>query len=453
MTKSLTATAALGLADERKGALDESVRKVIPGVALSHPYVEHLSLSDLLSQQSDLFDFTNFSLDPAVDTVTCPSETSLAFVQGSLFAQAEFFMAPPRSSWEYSNTNFVLAGAAVEAMSGKAYGDAMSARVLGPLGMTRTFFDPGDVLADGDYTDGLSRNPDGTPWDVAPDAYDCERYRPAGFAFTSVLDYARFVQFLYQGDCEVLSDASRAAMQSPLVNELADGDIVSYGYGLQSYSGLAAATPGGWWDATFVSHGGAIPGFSSIFFLVPETGFGFIAFSSTDNALPYASLQTALASFSGLTATQSEPVSAEPTAPTSPGYAGTFEDGSGLFGQFTVTDDQGTFGVSFPYLDSLGITYVTTLTEYAQYGFLMFIEDVPASAATTEVGHLLYPGFVLNFDFIPSGHGTFDWVTNGGYFPRRACRGPDPGSTGGSAGHRAAPPWPGCASAPSALSR
>lgn len=425
MSKSLTATAALGLVDEGRGALDERVRDVIPGLALSgSPDVEHLTLGDLLSQQSELFDFTNFSPNPAVSSVSCPAGSSLDFVRGSLFAQSEFFMAPPGSSWEYSNANFVVAGAAVESMSGMAYTEAMNARVLGPLGMTRTFFDPSDVLADGDYTDGLSTNPDGTPWDVAPDAYDCQRYAPAGFAFSSVLDYAKFVQFLYQGNRFVLSGASRAAMQSPIVQEYTYGNVDSYGYGLSYMSGFPAGTPGGWYDTPFVTHGGAIPGFSAIFYFVPETGFAFIAFASTDGVDPANSLFTALSSFSGLTATQTFPASAEPTAPTSPNYAGTFEDGSGLFGQFTVSDNQGAFGISFPTLDALGITYQSTLTEYAQGGFITFVTGVPASASSSELSHFMFPGLAMNFDFIPSKNGRFDRLTNGGYFPARRAGGP-----------------------------
>ncbi len=424
MTKSLTATAALGLVDEGNGALDEHVPDLIPGVALGDPYAKHLTLGDLLSQQSELFDFTNFSPDPAVSSVSCPAGAPLDFVRGSQFAAAEFFMGPPRSSWEYSNTNFVVAGAAVESMSGKAYTHVMNSRVLGPLGMNRTLFDPSDVLADGDYTDGLSTNPDGTPWDVAPDAYDCQRYAPAGFAFSSVLDYARFVQFLYGGDHHVLSDGSRAAMQSAIVPEYSDGHVNSYGYGLSIMSGFPAGTPGGWYDTKFVTHGGAIPGFSSIFFFVPETGFGLVAFANADGAVPYNSIATAIASFSGLTATQTFPASAQPDAPTSPAYAGTFEDGSGLFGQFTVTDDAGTFGVSFPTLDALGITYQTTLTEYAKFGFITVVTGVPTSAESNELGHFLHPGLVLYLDFIPSGDGQFNQVTNGGYFPARRVAGP-----------------------------
>jgi len=172
-----------------------------------------------------------------------------------------------------------------------------------------------------------------------------------------------------------------------------------------------------------VAHGGAIPGYSADFYFFPETGFGFIAFAGADGVDHTYSLLTALASFSGLTETQTAPVSVSPTAPTNPGYAGTFEDGSGLFGQYIVTDDDGTFGISMPVLDALGITYQPKLTEYAQGGFFTVVTGVSASASSSELSHFIVPGLALTFDFLPSPGGHFDQVTNGGYFPGRRVGG------------------------------
>jgi len=55
---------------------------------------------------------------------------------------------------------------------------------------------------------------------VAPDSYDNAWARPAGYAFSSVVDYAKFVQFLYSGNASVLADSERLAMQSPQVSTL-----------------------------------------------------------------------------------------------------------------------------------------------------------------------------------------------------------------------------------------
>jgi hypothetical protein len=254
--------------------------------------------------------------------------------------------------------------------------------------------------------------PDGTPWDVAPDAYDCGWLRPAGFAFSSVLDYASFLRFLYRGDPRVLSDPLRMAMQSRIVDTYMYGKVDAYGYGILVGSGYPFESGGATWfyDSPYLNHRGGIAGFSSMFYFFPETGFGFVSFGSTDGAYPDGSLANALASFSGLSTTQTLPPSVRPGAKTFPTYAGTFVDGSGLFGPILVSDDNGTFSVSLPALDALGITYDPTLTESAEYGFLTTITAVPPSAASATVGLLLFPGAPLGFDFIPSKGNRFDWL-------------------------------------------
>ena len=121
----------------------------------------------------------------------------------------------------YSNPNFYLAGLALERASGVTYRQAIALQPRGPpLGMERTFFLPSEVIADGNFSDGASTNEAGGPWDVTPDAYDNAWLRPAGYAFSSVVDYAKFVQFLYAGNQSVLSDTERQAMQTAQVNML-----------------------------------------------------------------------------------------------------------------------------------------------------------------------------------------------------------------------------------------
>ena len=60
---------------------------------------------------------------------------------------------------------------------------------------------------------------------------------PAGrLCLSSVVDYAKFVRFLYAGNEAVLSDGERQAMQAAQVNMLnlggVEADIESYGFGL-----------------------------------------------------------------------------------------------------------------------------------------------------------------------------------------------------------------------------
>ena len=48
----------------------------------------------------------------------------------------------PRTRWSYSNTGFILLGRIVERLSGKSFGEFLSERILKPLGMNDTVYDP-----------------------------------------------------------------------------------------------------------------------------------------------------------------------------------------------------------------------------------------------------------------------------------------------------------------------
>src|SRR5215468_7236718 len=94
----------------------------------------------------------------------------------------------------------------------------MQRRIFDPLRMTRTFFLGQDVLRDGNYAIGTNILDATVPPRVLPDSYDNAWARPAGYAWTSLLDLARFVEFLMNGDGAVLPSSLRRAMQSPQVD-------------------------------------------------------------------------------------------------------------------------------------------------------------------------------------------------------------------------------------------
>ena len=230
MTKALTATALLGLVHEGTINLDAPLISVVPDVAITGSSdLAALTIRQLLSHQSGLYDYG------VLDGPTDDGALS-RFLTSPSFAANEYFMDPPGTFYNYANPNFALAGLALERAGGVSYRQAVAERVLSPLKMTRTFFRPSEVIADGNFSDGASTTPAGDAWDVTPDAYDNAWLRPAGYAFSSVLDYAKFVQFLYAGNATVLPDGERDAMQTPQVNMLdiggASADIESYGFGL-----------------------------------------------------------------------------------------------------------------------------------------------------------------------------------------------------------------------------
>ncbi len=401
MTKSLTAAAFLRLEDEGKVSTQERLTDFEPSVALSGPDVPKLRMKDLLSQQSGLFDYSNFGTDPAVTSESCPTDPGAlqSFITGTEFGKDEFFAAPPGALFGYSNPNYVLTGAAIERVSGVPYVDAME-RLFRPLGMNRTFFLASQVVADGDFADGLSTNPDGSPWDVAPGSYDCAWLRPAGYAFSSVEDYAKFMRFLYAGDPRVLSDRNRLAMQTAQVDTFLYGDTYSYGYGLFVQSGIGQ--PSGYYHTKTVTHGGSISGFSSNFYLLPETGFGIVTFANADNAYFYSSVELAFQSFGSLPAPTAPPASAKVEPGAFPQYAGSYFDPSGQLGEIDIVDQNGALTIAMPQLDAAQVPYSPALQPISNRNF-----------------DLTLAGQDLNLKFVPGSTGRYEWVEIDGLIATR----------------------------------
>jgi CubicO group peptidase (beta-lactamase class C family) len=358
MTKALTATAFMSLVAQGKADPSATMVSVAPDVDFNFGDAgcggcgAEVTLDELLSHQTGLLDYLAIS-GPTTDSALSD------FLTGSDFATNEYFMDPPDSFWNYSNPNFYLVGLAVERASGVSYRQALQQRVLGPLGMNRTFLLPSDVVADGDYTNASSTDVNGNPWDVSPSSYDNGWARPAGYAFSSVLDYALFVQFLNAGNPAVLPDAQRKQMMTSRADTLEIGDVEGYGYGLLLESGFFVGN--NWYDVPEVWHDGSIPGFATEWFLIPSTGFGIVAFANADNAYFDSSLGVALQSFAGLGAAGTAPtLTSDPK--TFPALAGNYDDPNNVGRVIVSVDTSDNVTVSMPDLDAAKITYTAALT-------------------------------------------------------------------------------------------
>ena len=372
MTKSLTATAFMTLVQEGKADPTATLKSVVPDVALNTAScatcAATLTLHELLSHQSGLDDYI---------VLDAGSDDSLlsGFLTGTVFQGNDYFMEPSGSFWNYANPNFYLVGLAVERAAGVPYRQAVQQRVLTPLGMTRTFFLPSDVTADGDFTDGSSTDPTtGAPWDVTPSSYDNAWARPAGYAFSSVLDYARFVQFLDAGAPAVLADAQRKQLLGKQVStdELASDE--QYGYGLFVDTGFHIGND--WYPLELVQHGGDIPGFASDFYLVPSTGFGIVTFANADGAHFNTSLAVALG-MANLPAPTTVPGDLVIDPTTFPKLAGTYFDPNNVGHVVITVSATNAVSVSMPDLDAAKVPYTTTLAPASPNNFTYTVQGQP----------------------------------------------------------------------------
>jgi len=95
MTKSLTAARFLQATEAGQATATEKLAKLEPKVALSGPDAPDVTMDELLSQTSGLFDFTAFGSNPA-PTFACATGPDVlqSFVTGAVFGADESFQAP-----------------------------------------------------------------------------------------------------------------------------------------------------------------------------------------------------------------------------------------------------------------------------------------------------------------------------------------------------------------------
>jgi CubicO group peptidase (beta-lactamase class C family) len=380
MSKVLTALGVMSAVDDGRLDLDAPIRESIPALSLEAPETDELTLRRLLSQQTGLRDYL---------VVDGPREDSgLAdFASGAELADNVDYMNPPGVFWNYSNPNYYLAGRALEVGTQTPYRDAVRERVLAPLHMERSFFLGSEALDDGDYSSGygvMSLDPEVTTFeDLGPDAYDNAWARPAGYAFSNVLDWAKLMQLVLRGDEHVISEASLDEVTSTQISTrsiyadlrttaLGLGD--DYGFGLGVSSGFfmdRTAEPDLYYAAPYIGHGGDIPGFASTFAVFPSTGFGIVVFSNRDGVRPVDAMRYALETFGELPA-PSAPPPRDPDPSLFSGYAGTYRDAGGNTLRVTLEGDA--LRVAGPLLDSTGISFEPVLEPTSTDNFSLWVQ-------------------------------------------------------------------------------
>jgi CubicO group peptidase (beta-lactamase class C family) len=371
ITKSMTATALLSLAEERRIHLHAPASALLPGLALQGEpgWSERLTAHRLLSHQGGIED------SGGEDGPHDDGALAAAFYDPAFLDTARL-MVSPGSFYNYSNRNFMLAGLLAETAAGHAYRDVMRKRVFKPLGMTRAAFLTSEVTADTDAASGIV---DGGPVIVAPGAYDNAISRPAGFAWTSVEDLARYSKFLLEGNTDVLSRRNWRAMQTRQVNTLQQLDLQGYGYGLAVED--AVVLPDGQNQPRFyngvkaVWHDGDIAGYTSLMSTLPQQRFAYVALVNGNDVNLGACYRTAAVETIGNRLPAPSPFP-DPDIQRDrfADYVGNYADRIGLAGRAVVSlTPAGELNIRFPDLDEQQVEYDPRLYPTSRNNFVLNI--------------------------------------------------------------------------------
>ncbi|MEU2868116.1 serine hydrolase domain-containing protein [Streptomyces olivoreticuli] len=224
-TKTFTAVVVLQLVDEGKVELDAPIERYLPGVVAGNGYDgAKISVRQILQHTSGISDKSGVPRANPDGTYSLREVIRAGLTNPPLFA--------PGTGWRYSNTNFLVAGLLIEQITGMPAGDAITARIIRPLGLTRTAYPrPGDRKLDDPYLPGYVGGRVGPffLWVNRTFAVELTAFATAGAMASTEQDMTTFDQALADG--KLLSSAMLAQMRTtvPMPGWPAN---MSYGLGL-----------------------------------------------------------------------------------------------------------------------------------------------------------------------------------------------------------------------------
>jgi CubicO group peptidase (beta-lactamase class C family) len=254
ITKTFTAVSVLQLRDAGKLDLEDPLSKHLPEATHGT-----LTLRRMLAHASGL------QREPPGEiweTLTFPGEEEL--LRG--LEEAEQVL-PPMAAWHYSNLAYALLGIVVARISGKAFRDHVQERLLGPLGLERTTWGPGDGAAlpyfVEPYSDSVRREP----------VLELGGKGGESGLYSTVGDLARWGAFLCDPEESLLKASSVAEMHD--LNVMADANWTR-GWGL----GIELSRRG---ERVFGGHTGGFPGFLSILAYSRRERIGAVVLTNAGN--------------------------------------------------------------------------------------------------------------------------------------------------------------------------
>ena len=268
ISKQFTAAAILLLQEEGKLSLDDAVGKYIPGLTRG----DEITIRQLLSHTSGYQDYWP---EDYVMTTMKPTVTAQQIIDTWGKKALDF---EPGTQWQYSNTNFVIAGAIVEKVSSEPYFKFLTERIFRPLGMTSVWNSDQTKLTQADATP-YYRHALG-PLRVAPKEGFGWMFAAGELAMTAH-DLALWDESLIAQS--VLKPESYRQMFTEV--KLADGKGTHYGLGV-SIRDLAGHRE--------IEHGGEVSGFVSENLVLVDDGAA-IAVLTNQDAVNAASTITRLA--------------------------------------------------------------------------------------------------------------------------------------------------------------
>ncbi|NEM96138.1 serine hydrolase [Pontibacter burrus] len=278
-SKAYTSAALATLVDAGKIKWDDKVRKYVPYLQLSNPYVtDNLNIEDLLSHRSG---YRTFSGDLLWYNTTYSREDIIRRMQ---------YLEPTygfRDGYGYSNLMFVLAGQVIEQVTGKSWETYIKETFFQPLGMNRSYTSVNELKGVQNVASPHGFDENDKPVATTFNAWD--NWNPAAGIFTSVNQQAQWMRLhlnrgTYKGKQIFSENTSRHMWQAhnPMpVSKGAEEFMPSTHF---TAAGL------GWFVSDYegrklIYHGGGHEGMNSRTVLAPEEKLGIVILTNSMSSI------------------------------------------------------------------------------------------------------------------------------------------------------------------------
>ncbi len=256
ISKQFTAAAILLLAEDGKLALNDHVSKFVPGLTRG----DEVTIRQILSHTSGYQDYWPQDYVPPFMLSQVNAQKIL-----DIWARKQLDFEPG-TRWQYSNTNFVIAGLIVEKASKMPFLDFLTQRIFKPLGMTSVLNIDQGRLTESDPT-GYFRYALGLPR-VAPK-------EGKGWLFAAG-ELAMTAEDLEKWNISIIKQSLlKPASYKELETEVLLKDGSGSGYAL----GISVGRANG---HRVLRHGGEVSGFTSSSVILPDDGMAVVVLTNQD---------------------------------------------------------------------------------------------------------------------------------------------------------------------------
>lgn len=226
MTKVFVATVVLQLVSEHRVSLDAPIEQYLHGQVRGNGNDGNdITVRQLLQQTSGLPDYLDHLTPDQILRNPLAHHPPQELLHIALSRPRLF---PPGTDWDYSSTNYLLAGLLIEKVTGRPYGEAIDERIIGPLGLGDTSVPVTEPSIPGKHPRGYGRRGDSDPIDLTE--FSPSSAAAAGAMISSAADMNRFLDALVHG--RLLNRPELRAMMT--TRPTGNSRNAAYGLGLQS---------------------------------------------------------------------------------------------------------------------------------------------------------------------------------------------------------------------------